>query len=68
MNEATARGPLAMRSYRAGDEMRVVALWNHAYAHYAGLAARNNEHDVVGTVPFRHQLIVRGGRDRRAQL
>jgi len=35
---------LMLRSYRAGDEARVVALWNRSYACYAGLATRTVEY------------------------
>jgi|HubBroStandDraft_6_1064221.scaffolds.fasta_scaffold187282_3 hypothetical protein len=35
---------LTTRSYRAGDEARVVALWNHSYQGYAGLATRTAEY------------------------
>jgi hypothetical protein len=35
---------LTTRSYRAGDEARVVALWNQSYRGYAGLATRTAEY------------------------
>jgi len=35
---------LTMRSYRAGDEVRVVALWNQSYTRYAGVATRTVEY------------------------
>jgi hypothetical protein len=35
---------LSVRSYRAGDDARLVALWNHSYAGYAGLAQRTVEY------------------------
>ena len=35
---------IVVRSYRPGDDTRVVALWNASYASYAGLATRTVEY------------------------
>ncbi len=39
-----ATDALLTRSYRPGDETRLVRLWNDSYAHYAGIATRTVEY------------------------